>query len=116
MLVGLLFMLVPQNDIVMRFPFSTMTVSLEYYIYSIAEKFVLLIFAYIIASEAIKYQQVIWVFFWLLCADLVDYLLTYSGVWFHSWGVPVSMNVVKCVIFGLYILYIWICWILNGEQ
>lgn len=108
MVVGLLFMLVPQNDIVMSFPFSTMTVSLEYYIYSIAEKCVLLIFAYIIANEATKYEHTIWVFFWLLCADLVDYLLTYSGIWFYSGGIPVSMNVVKCVIFGLLILNEWI--------
>lgn len=107
--ITLVFMLIPNNDINVAFPFSNpaMSVSLEYYIYSIFERSVLIILAYIIANEAQEYREVIWVFFWLMVVDFLEYLLTYSSVWFTLGGFPISFNVVKCVVFGVAILYAW---------
>src|SRR5688572_11926979 len=93
-LVSLVFLLVPDNDIIIGFPFSRMEVSVEYYIYSVFEKCVLIILAYIIANESTEYQNSIWVFFWLMVADLIDYQLSYSAVWFSIGSFPISMNVV----------------------
>lgn len=104
-LVSLVFLLVPVNDVTMGFYFSDKTVSIEYYIFSIFEKVVLIIFAYIIANEATEYRQAIWIFFILMVVDLVDYLLTYSKVWFYSGSFPVSMNMVKVFVFGGVILH-----------
>lgn len=103
-IVSLVFLLIPDNDVTIGFPFSTMVVSVEYYIFSIFEKFVLIILAYIIASEATEYEGAIWIFFWLMVADCVDYVLTYSGVWFYSQSFPISMNILKSTIFGLTII------------
>lgn len=105
--VTLLFLLVPENDVAVGFPLSSMKVSLEYYIYAIFERSVLIILTYIIANESTEYRGAIWVFFWLCVADFLEYLLTYSSVWFYIDGFPVSMNVLKCVIFGGTILYVW---------
>lgn len=103
-LVTLLFLVVPDNDVTIGYPFSDMRVSLEFYIYSLAEKLGILIFIYIIAKESTAYREAIWIFLWLSVLDLVDFLLNYSEVWFYLDGFPVSMNVVKCVIFGIVIL------------
>lgn len=103
-LVSLVFLLVPDNDVTMGFPLSKMEVSIEYYIYSMFEKFVLIILAYIIANESTEYKQAIWVFFWLMVADAVDYGLSYSAVWFTIGNFPVSMNILKAVIFGAIII------------
>lgn len=102
--VSLVFLLVPNNDVAVGFLLSDMTVSVEYYIYSIFEKCVMIILAYIIANEAQEYEQAIWIFFWLMVADLVDYLIGYNSVWFYIQRVPISMNVFKSAIFGLVII------------
>ena len=103
-LVSLVFLLVPDNDVTVGFPFSSMVVSVEYYIYSMFEKFVLIILAYIIANESTEYKEAIWIFFWLMVVDAVDYGLSYSGVWFTIGTFPISMNILKAVVFGGVIL------------
>ena len=107
-IVSLLFLLVPNNDITVGYLFSDMRVSLEYYIYSIFEKLVLICLAYVVASEATEYRGELQIFLWLLIADLVDLLLSYNSIWFHIGPLPVSMNILKCVLFGLTILNAWI--------
>lgn len=108
-LVSLVFLLVPVNDVMVGFLFSDMKVTVEYYVFSIFEKFVLIILAYIIANESTEYRNAIWIFFWLMVADLVDYLLTYSGIWFSIGELPISMNILRSLIFGVAILqsYLW---------
>lgn len=103
-IVAVLFVLVPSNNIVVKFPLSDMTVSLEYYIYSIFERSILIVLCYIIASEATEYRSAIWIFFCLVVVDLVDFLLCYNSVWFYLGIVPVSMNIVKSFVFGGVIL------------
>lgn len=106
--VSLLFLLVPNNDVLVGYPFSDMVVSLDYYIYSIFEKFVLIVLAFVVANEATEHRDALNIFLWLMIADAVDYLLSYSSIWFHIGAFPVSMNVLKSVIFGGVILDIWI--------
>ncbi|HEU5289072.1 MAG TPA: hypothetical protein VFU05_00420, partial [Cyclobacteriaceae bacterium] len=76
--------------------------------YFICEKLILIILGYVVVTEASEYRGALQIFLWLLIADLVDYLLSYSSIWFHIGAFPVSMNVVKCVVFGLTILNVWI--------
>lgn len=99
-LVSLVFLLVPDNDVTVGFLFSDMVVSVEYYIYSMFEKFVLIILAYIIANESIEHRKAIWIFFWLMVADAIDYGLYYSEIWFSIDSFPISMNILKSVVFG----------------
>lgn len=110
-LVSLVFLLVPDNEVTVGFPFSSMVVSVEYYIYSMFEKFVLIILAYIIANESTEHNQAIWIFFWLMVADTVDYILTYNGIWLPIDKFPVSMNIIKATVFGIVILLeLWKKW------
>lgn len=86
--------------------FPTGGICWQTYVYMICEYIVIMIFVGIIATEAKEYRLAIWVFFWLVFADLIDYLLTYNSIWFYA-GIPISMNVLKCFIFGITIFYEW---------
>lgn len=109
LLVGLIFLVIPNYDTPMDFfLFSDMKLSGAMHIYFIGEKTILIVLAYIIANEATQYEKEIWVFFYLLCADLVDYLLSYNSVWFRVNDFPISMNILKSLIFGITILNAWI--------
>lgn len=101
LLVGLIFLIIPDwhtpHDF---FLFSNMKLTGAMHIYFIGEKAILVVLAYIIVTEAKDYQNAIWVFFWLLVADLADYLLSYNSIWFSIGNFPVSMNIVKAFVFG----------------
>lgn len=111
--VSMVFLLPIETNTYDWFPFADMKLTIQTYLYFIFERVGLIILAYIIASESKEYRGAIWCFFILIVVDLVDYLMTYNSVWFHLSGFPVSMNVVKCVGFGLVILYEWIRTLLN---
>lgn len=86
------------------FIFSEMKLYPATYIYFLLEKITVIILAYIIANESTEYRTAIWVFFWLLCADAVDFALSYNTVWVNLDGFPVSMNILKVVVFIVAIL------------
>lgn len=97
-------MLLPEMDKpVDFFLFSDMLLYPATHIYFIGEKATLIILSYIIVNEATDYKDSLWMFFWLMVADLVDYMLIYNEVWFYVHNFPVSMNVIKSVVFGLMI-------------
>lgn len=103
--VGLLFMVLPETVYPKDyFLFSDMKLHFATYIYFICERLVLVVLAYVVASEATKYREAIWIFFFLLCVDVVDFLLTYNSVWFYVRSFPVSMNTTKSIVFGLVII------------
>lgn len=105
---GLLFLVTPDyTRTVTPFLFSDMQLSLATHIYFICEKLTMVILAYVIYNEATTYRSALLIFLLLIVADLADYLLSYSSIWFSVGTIPVSINTVKCLIFGLTILYTW---------
>src|SRR5688572_16652205 len=52
------------------------------YIYFIFEKLIVIFLAYFVVSEEKIYRFEVKVFFWLMVADLFDYLLSYGSIWF----------------------------------
>lgn len=102
---GLLFLLIPMKQEMMDFfPFSDFQIYPVNHIYYICEKMVVIILAGIIATEATEYRKPVLIFFILCVADLADYLLSYSSVWFRIGEFPISMNILKSTIFGLTII------------
>lgn len=86
------------------FLFSDMELYFATYVYFILERVFIIILAYVIANEATKYNDALWMFFWLCVLDLVDFLLCYNDVWFRVNEWPMSMNIFKSIVFGLVIL------------
>lgn len=108
-LTGIVFLMLPDTvKPVNYFPFYGVEMYLKTYIYFIFEKLIVIVLAYIIAAEEHQFKQETKIFFWLMVADLIDYLLTYSWVWFRVGTFPVSMNIVKTLVFGFVILRAWI--------
>lgn len=104
-LVFSLIFLLPESGVKADFfLFADIKLSLENHIYLISERGVLIIFSYIIFNEAAEYKNALFIFFLLMVGDLVDYCLTYNGVWFRINEFPVSMNIVKAFLFGGVIL------------
>lgn len=109
LLTGITFLMFPNSPTAESyFPFSDMQLYLKTHVYYIFEKLIMIVLAYIIASESKEYKQAVWVFFGLMVCDLIDYLLTYSSIWFNLGPIPVSMNTTKVFIFGLTIFYEWL--------
>jgi hypothetical protein len=100
LVLGLVFYIVPNTQPRDFFPFYDIVMGLKTYVYLALEKFILIVMGYIIASESTKYREALWVFFWLLVIDLIDYFLTYNTAWFKVDWFPVSMNMVKVFVFG----------------
>jgi len=100
-------MLPPSTKSIDWFLFADVKLTYQTHVYFICEKLILIILAWIIAAEETKYKGACKVFFWLVVADLLDYLLTYSSVWFRVDGFPVSMNVTKACVFGFVIIREW---------
>lgn len=103
----MLFLIVPNNDVTVGYLFSDMTVSLEFYIWSLFEKLFLIALAYVVANEATEYREALHIFLWLVIADTADMLLSYNSIWFHIGTLPVSMNTLSVFVFGLVILKEW---------
>lgn len=107
--IGLVFLFVPmKQEMIDFFPLSDFKIYPVNYVYYICEKLIVIILAYVIAEESEKYRNELFIFLVLCIADMADYLLSYSSIWFHMGSIPVSMNTVKCFIFGLVILNAWI--------
>lgn len=106
---GLVFLILPEPVSTRDyFPFYDIQMYLSTYVYFILEKSILVLLAAIIYKESVEYRPELNMFVWLLIFDLVDYFLTYNTTWFHIGAFPISMNIVKCFIFGLTILNAWI--------
>lgn len=106
--IGLIYLILPDfKNAVDFFPFYDMRLNPATHIYFIGEKITMIILSYLIYNEAVEYKGALQVFFIIMIADLVDYLLCYGSVWYDLEGFPVSMNTVKCLVFGFTILYVW---------
>lgn len=85
------------------FPLYDIKLTFQTYVYFICEHLTFIVLTYIIASEARKYRQALTVFFYLQVLDLVDYLLTYNTTWFKIGSIPITMNSLSFLIFGLFV-------------
>lgn len=104
-LIGLVFMIIPNwYTPIDFFLLSDTKISGASFVYFIGERSVLIILAYILAIEAKEFQNAMWVFYWLMVADLADFILTYNGIWFSFGHFPISMNILKATIFGFVIV------------
>jgi len=108
LLTGIVFLIIPETtEAKDYFLFSDMKLYFGTYVYFIFEKLILIVLAYVIAADETVYRKEVQVFFYLMLADLFDFVLTYNSIWFHI-GIPVSMNILKAIIFGIVITKAWI--------
>lgn len=103
------FTFVKPTGVTMSFPFDEMVISLEFYVFTICEKVAFIILSYMIAVEAVKYTNVTWIFFWLMVADLADFILIYNNEWAWIGTFAVTLNNVAAFVFTFVILkeFIW---------
>lgn len=104
LVVRTVFTFVKPTGITMSFPFDDMVVSLEFYIYCLGEKLAFIILANMVAEESVKYRNVLWVFFWLMVADLVDFILIYNNEWALIGKFALTLNNIAAMIFAFVIL------------
>lgn len=104
LVVRTVFTFVKPTGITMSFPFDDMVVSLEFYIYCLGEKLAFIILANMVAEESVKYRNVLWVFFWLMVADLVDFVLIYNNEWVLIGKFALTLNNIAAIIFAFVIL------------
>lgn len=101
LLVGLIFLIIPDwYTPIDLFIFSDMKLSGANFIYLVGERSVLVILAYILWTQEREYVDALSVFFWLMVADLIDFILSYNEIWFSIGSFPISMNIMKAFIFG----------------
>jgi len=102
-------MLIPDNTTPKDwFPlYDGIKLTAQFYFYYIFEHLGMIILSYIAAAEERIYQFEAKVFFFLMCAGLVDFILTYNSVWFHVGILPISMNILSTSIFGIVIFMAW---------
>lgn len=107
--VGLVFLILPEQVSTKDyFPLYDIQMYLSTYVYFILEKSILILLAAMIYNESTEYRGELKIFVFLLIFDLIDYFLTYNTVWFRIGEFPVSMNIMKCILFGLTIINAWI--------
>lgn len=106
LMVGPLFLVIPDYQDgrpIDFFLFSDQKLTFQTWLYFLSEHLTVCLLAWLIKANV---KGAIWpliaCYFWLEIADTVDYLLTYNSVWFHVASIPISMNVVKVLIFVTY--------------
>lgn len=104
LIVRVVFTTVKPSGITFGFPFDEHIVSLEYYVFSIGEKVAFIILSFIVAKESTYYRDSLWVFFSLMCADLVDFFFTFNNDWYWIGEFPVTLNTMGALVFALSIL------------
>lgn len=98
------FTFVKPSGVTLGFPFDEHIVSREFYIFSICEKFAFIFLALIVVKESDNFKFPLWVFFSLMCADLVDFFFTYNNEWFWLGSIPMNLNNINAIIFVLVII------------
>lgn len=54
-----------------------------------------------------SYENILTAWFFLQCAEVIDYFLTYNTVWFYVGNFGISITVVKFSILAILIIYRW---------
>lgn len=108
-----MFTFVKPSKVTYGFPFDEHIVSREFYIFSVCEKVAFIFLALIVVKESDNYKFPLWVFFSLMCADLVDFFFTFNNEWFWLGSVPMNLNNIGAILFVLVIFREIILW---GKQ
>jgi len=104
--VKMVFMMIPfSTETHAFFPLSGVEIGIHTYVYFLLEHIGYCLLAYMIYAESEKHRVGLFTFFALMCADTIDYLLTYNSAWFKVNGLPITMNVAFCFIFGLALIW-----------
>lgn len=53
------------------------------------------------------YETILTAWFFLQCAEVVDYFLTYNADWFSVYGMGISMTSVKFTVLAALIIHRW---------
>lgn len=104
--VGLLFDLIPFSPAQPQKLFILIEhkITLEWYAYLAGEKIarMIIFYAFFVATKL----QIVNVFFWLECLDLIDFMLWMNKPWFQILGFDVEFNTLKLCI--IVIAFVWI--------
>jgi hypothetical protein len=105
----------PVANLIQGVDFTVPNLTLEYIMYYTGQHLALCFLAFVIWKET---GSVIGKYFFILKSiDLVDYLVTYNHVYFRFdfsltpnavFNIPVSFNVISCLVFVVLTLRIWI--------
>jgi hypothetical protein len=105
MLLGIVFLVVPDAPPQDFFPFADMKVTPEWYVYYLIESLIIIIFAGYLVVESKDFKTVAVVFLILQTIELIDFVLTYNMAWFEYRGYPITYNVIKVLVFILVLIY-----------
>jgi hypothetical protein len=105
LLMGMVFTMLPAGSSVIGFPFNESEIRLIDYLYFLMEHVVIIIFSFIIYSEAQTYRQPLKIFMVLMILDMIDFTMTFNNPWFYLEGFAVSMNTVSVMVFGAAIIH-----------
>ena len=109
MILGVVFLIVPNGEPYDFFPYAQMKVTGEWYVYYILQHLIFIFFALFLVMETDDYPKSTFVFFLLQIGELIDFLLTYNTTWFEVRGWPVTFNVLKVFVFLLAVSYEFLC-------
>lgn len=104
-ILGVVFLIVPDAPPYNFFPYSDMKVTPEWYIYYLLESVIIIIFAIHLRLESDEYKLYTTTFLILQIIELVDFVLTYNMTWFFIKEAPITFNVIKVFIFGSLLAY-----------
>lgn len=106
-----MFTFVKPSGITYGFPFDDHIVSREFYIFSVCEKLAFILLSLIVVKESDNFKFALWVFFSLMCADLVDFFFTFNNEWFWLNGIAMNLNNLGAILFVMVILREGILWV-----
>lgn len=102
---GMIFTVVPEGPRFDPFLFSNRILHVETWCYHLWEHVTFVLMALVIKTEVRDYRLFFDGFFWFLCIDLADYILTYNEAWYTIGRVEITWNIIGPILLGLTIMY-----------
>lgn len=89
------------------FPYADVQIGLQLYAYFGFFYLSMAVIAWAFMLLLPAYSLVLTAWFFLQCAEVIDYFLTYNSAWFHIGDFGVSITVVKFTILAILIIWQW---------
>lgn len=101
------FQLFPEYGYLQPFPFNPIDISIQSYAYFAFSyiAWALLAWAFLLLMPG--YEKILTAWFFLQCAEVVDYFLTYNADWFSVYGMGISITSVKFTVLAALIIHRW---------